>query len=171
MGGHGSGKWERLKARLPAVEESVRFSIQEIHAQIVDGASGVFAAELPRRHVGLLGYRVTVGDRATIDLLYRSPGSEDVRTVVRLQTSQPRFGGQRWWLTCPMTRNGTSCNRRVGYLYLPPGASDFGCRKCHDLTYRSCQMAHSEERREGFFGRMQRRLEGKRKRHGISDEF
>jgi hypothetical protein len=27
----------------------------------------------------------------------------------------------------------------VGKLYLPPGARYFGCRRCHELTYRSCQ--------------------------------
>ena len=27
----------------------------------------------------------------------------------------------------------------MGKLYLPPGARYFGCRRCHELTYRSCQ--------------------------------
>jgi hypothetical protein len=34
------------------------------------------------------------------------------------------------------------CGRRVGKLYLPPGASYFGCRHCYELTYKSCQESH-----------------------------
>jgi len=39
--------------------------------------------------------------------------------------------GRRWWYTCP------ACNRRAGVLHLPPGEVFFGCRSCHDLSYRS----------------------------------
>ena len=39
--------------------------------------------------------------------------------------------GHRWWFTCPV------CGRRVGILHLPPGEVFFGCRSCHDLSYRS----------------------------------
>jgi hypothetical protein len=38
--------------------------------------------------------------------------------------------------------NGTPCRRRVGMLYLPPSASYYGCRNCHELTYTSCQRSH-----------------------------
>ena len=44
------------------------------------------------------------------------------------------FGGERWWFTCPLKVNDVNCNRRVGKLYLPPGANYFGCRSCHELT-------------------------------------
>jgi hypothetical protein len=37
-----------------------------------------------------------------------------------------------------------------GVLYLPRGEKYFGCRKCHDLTYQSCQEAH---RTDPLFGR------------------
>ena len=32
--------------------------------------------------------------------------------------------------------------RRAGKLYLPSVARYFGCRRCYDLTYRSCQESH-----------------------------
>jgi len=51
------------------------------------------------------------------------------------------FAGRRWWFICPMEIDGEDCNRRVGVLYLPNGKS-FGCRHCHNLTYRSCQESH-----------------------------
>jgi hypothetical protein len=52
----------------------------------------------------------------------------------RLETTATgRYRGQRMWMLCP------ECGRRCGKLYLPPEASWFGCRDCHDLTYRSSQ--------------------------------
>jgi hypothetical protein len=59
--------------------------------------------------------------------------------VVPLTTTQPRFGGLRWWFRCPLSRRGAACGRRVGKLYMPPQSGWFGCRQCHDLTYTSCQ--------------------------------
>jgi hypothetical protein len=67
----------------------------------------------------------------------QEPQSADYR--VRLTTTRPRFGGQRWWFICPLVVGGRACNRRVGKLYLPPAARYFGCRHCHQLTYTSCQ--------------------------------
>jgi hypothetical protein len=61
---------------------------------------------------------------------------------VRLMATAPRFGGLRWWFICPLIVSGRPCNRRVGVLHLPPDARYFGCRHCHQLTYRSCQESH-----------------------------
>jgi hypothetical protein len=58
---------------------------------------------------------------------------------VNLTTTHLRFGGLRWWFVCPLVVNDRPCNRRVGKLYLPPVARYFGCRHCHELTYRSVQ--------------------------------
>ena len=67
----------------------------------------------------------------------QEPQSVDYR--VALTTTQPRFGGLRWWFACPLIVGGRPCGRRVGKLYLPPAARYFGCRRCHELTYTSCQ--------------------------------
>src|SRR5262249_30580411 len=72
--------------------------------------------------------------------------SEDVRIPVRLQATPTQFGGRRWWFTCPLRAKGVACYRRAGKLYLPPEGKFYGCRKCHGLTYRSCQEAHLGER-------------------------
>jgi hypothetical protein len=61
---------------------------------------------------------------------------------IRLVTTSLRFGGLRWWFICPLVINGRSCGRRVGKLYLPPGGGYFGCRRCYNLTYTSCQESH-----------------------------
>jgi hypothetical protein len=49
----------------------------------------------------------------------------------------------------PLARDGTACHRRVRMLYRPWGARYFGCRACHDLTYRSRQL-HRDRWYEGF---------------------
>jgi hypothetical protein len=64
---------------------------------------------------------------------------ESANYSVQLATTRPRFGGLRWWFICPLVVNGRACGRRVGKLYLPPGGRYFGCRHCHELTYRSAQ--------------------------------
>jgi hypothetical protein len=64
---------------------------------------------------------------------------ESVNYRIRLTTTQPRFGGLRWWFVCPAIVGEFACNRRVGKLYLPPGGRYFCCRHCHMLTYKSCQ--------------------------------
>ncbi len=71
-----------------------------------------------------------------------------VEEAVHLQTTQPNFGGVRWWFSCPRTVDGEECHRRVGKLYLPPGGRYFACRHCLDLTYESCQKSH---RHDGLF--------------------
>lgn len=59
--------------------------------------------------------------------------------AIRLAKTRPNFGGQRWWFICPLTVNSVACGRRVQKLYLPPDGRYFGCRTCHDLTYRSAR--------------------------------
>jgi hypothetical protein len=70
---------------------------------------------------------------------------EAVEYQVRLTTTRSRLGGLRWWFVCPLAVNGLGCERRVGKLYLPPRGHYFGCRRCHNLTYRSCQESHKDD--------------------------
>jgi len=49
------------------------------------------------------------------------------------------YGGVRYWFRCPLSVNGKYCGKRVAKIYLPPSGKYFGCRTCHNLTYRSCK--------------------------------
>jgi len=87
--------------------------------------------EMPGVAMGLrLNYEVSVGQSTT---------QHPEQYLVEVTSTQCRFGGRRFWLRCPLQHNGVPCRRRVLQLYLPPGGQLFGCRKCHGLTYSSCQ--------------------------------
>ena len=65
----------------------------------------------------------------------------DLDYVVKLTPTRCFFGGRRWWLRCPLEKDGQVCNRRVGILYLG-GGNYFGCRHCYRLAYESSQNSH-----------------------------
>lgn len=151
MGGPGSGNHYRWQGKKTTVEESLAVSVRDFRTRLFRGAAGTFTWT-GAGGKSSVGYYVTWNDDApAVTLHYRWRGTEDVSVPVRLETTPTQFGGRRWWFTCPLLVRGIACNRRAGKLYLPPGARYFGCRKCHDLTYRSCQEAHQAER---VFGRL-----------------
>lgn len=59
---------------------------------------------------------------------------EKINLEVELVTTPCHYGNVRYWFLCPLT----SCNKRIGKLYLPKDAQYFGCRNCYNLTYK-CQ--------------------------------
>jgi len=54
-----------------------------------------------------------------------------VNLHIKLTTTSCNFGGERYWLVCPL------CGNKAGKLFRPPEEKYFGCRSCYDLTYRS----------------------------------
>ena len=71
-----------------------------------------------------------------------APGGDvtDSNYTVGAVSTSPTYGGRRWWWLCPLNHRARgACNRRVGKLYLPSGASYFGCRHCYELSYTSAQ--------------------------------
>lgn len=75
----------------------------------------------------VLSYSIGVNSTEPhIDLNYR----------VELTTSKCNYGGVRYWFKCPQSLDNRQCHQRVGKLYLPPDGKYFGCRHCHNLTYK-----------------------------------
>lgn len=62
---------------------------------------------------------------------YYADESEDMDYKIKLTTTQPNYGGKRFWFVCPMTHN------RAGVLYLPPGSKYFASRYAYNLKYQS----------------------------------
>jgi hypothetical protein len=145
MGGRGSGNWYRFDKKA-TVEESLILAMRDLRGRVYPHSSGTFTWTWAGGNKSSVGYRAAWGDGPTITLHYRWRDSEDVRIPIRLQATPTQFGGERWWFTCPLIVNGVACNGRAGKLYLPSGGRYFGCRKCHNLTYRSSQEAHQAER-------------------------
>lgn len=149
MGGFGSGNHLGERRRF-TVEESLVLGVENFHGGLQAGAAGYF--RWPRGDV--IDYRVyREGQFLALRLTYRWRGVDEVSIPIRLQHTSPKFGGRRWWFTCPLRVDGTPCGRRVRKLYLPPESRYFGCRHCHRLTYRSCQQAHKQERTARFLAR------------------
>lgn len=59
--------------------------------------------------------------------------------IVQITTTKCNFGGLRRWFRCSLIRDGYPCKRRARTLYSTPREKLFGCRQCHNLTYRSAQ--------------------------------
>jgi hypothetical protein len=78
---------------------------------------------------------------------------QQIEQRIALVSTVPHFGGRRWWMLCPLT------GRRVGKLYMPPGAAKFGSRVAwrRPLLYRSQRVAHRDRPFEKLF-RLQRKL-------------
>ena len=140
MGGLGSGTWCRRR-RKQTCDDSLSVKVGDFRGQIFPDASGSL------RLVSMVevGFRIIWNPDPVVYLNY-FVGSFEVSLPVLLQTTPAQFGGQRWWFTCPLMVDGEGCNRRVGKLYLPRGSKCFGCRQCFDLSYKSCQQSHRDER-------------------------
>ena len=153
MGGIGSGQWLRPRKRA-TVEQCYSLDVNQLagRGSLKGGVSGFLNWQ---NQLGEPTFSIefsTVGgyDRNPILWLFYTcqidgNTSEKISIPVPLQTTHPYFGGQRWWFTCPLAIAGTPCNRRVAKLHLPPGGRHFGCRDCHNLTYRSSLTSHMLE--------------------------
>ena len=91
-----------------------------------------------------LGYSFSQQPSPKLTLFYtltRSATGEkqDLRYDIGLATTPCRYGGLRYWFICPLVRNGYPCHRRITKPYLPSGGTHYGCRRCYNLTYESCQ--------------------------------
>ena len=149
MGGPGSGTWMRRDAKATTsclLPLNVNWLARDGYLSV--GVNGVLQWNNCATHqpLGSAEFSVlpSVNNSRIFQIRYHWNNSENVCTSIRLQPTQPHFGGQRWWLTCPLSVNGTPCNRRVAKLYLH--GRYFGCRFCHDLTYQSCRESHSLQR-------------------------
>ncbi|HJN09780.1 MAG: hypothetical protein QGG09_12815 [Pirellulaceae bacterium] len=158
MGGIGSENWYRFTKK-STVEESLTVAMRDFRSRRFWRSSGTLTWSWAAGNASSVGYRVTWGCAPTITLHYRWRDNEDIEIPIRLQTTPTQFGGERWWFTCPLIVSGVACNRRVGKLHLAPGARYFGCRKCHELTYRSSQEAHLDQRKGGAWLRMIREID------------
>ena len=99
-----------------------------------------------------IGYEANLidPDAAWLRLTYTASGTP-VDYRVRLVTTEPTYGGRRWWFLCLLARQDGGPPRRVAKLYLPPGGRYFGSRQAYGLTHTSCQ---ESGKYDGLFRRL-----------------
>ena len=85
-----------------------------------------------------------------VGLVDYRPGTDPEEMVraygVPLSSTRCHFGGRRFWFLCPIDIEGRACLRRCRILYRPRGATYFGCRRCHRLTYEA-----NKRHRQSFY--------------------
>jgi hypothetical protein len=93
------------------------------------------------------------GDERLVLTYSRGSGAdkESVRQEIRVVSTQPHYGGKRWWLVCPY-RGG-----RCAKLFLPPGGDRFASRKAWRIAYKSQRAAWHDKPFERL-NRLQRKL-------------
>jgi hypothetical protein len=135
MSGFLSGRWGAHTKR-QTVEECRALDLRLLarRGAFRAGCSGQVSWSRGGKETDVIAYGVRQDGSGLLLTLYYSvtQTGESVQIPVRLETTRPRVGGEHWWGYCP-------CGRRVLKLYLPPAASRFACRTCHDLTYESVQ--------------------------------
>ena len=150
MGGYGSGRWGYGPSKT-TVEECLDLDLSSLTRDkvLAPGYSGSITWRNTRTRektasIGLMIERAEIdGLLLTLKYVVSEDGYErDIEEEITLQPTYPHFGGVRWWFLCPLIRDYSRCESRVGKLYLPPGQDYFGCRHCYDLTYESCRRSH-----------------------------
>lgn len=168
MGGYGSGPWYRSRYRL--VERSCTLSLASLKragcfAATGDASESTWTWRSNQSVTAEVRVRVAPTGRGDykyphITICYHwrrddeNRGEEwhEVRDTFDLCRTFPHYGGARWWMRC-------ACGRRVAKLYLPPGSTNFRCRSCHRLRYRTQRMT-IDARWQNRANRIVRRLGG-----------
>jgi hypothetical protein len=152
MGGWGSG-WQGPKKI--TVEECLALPVKDFTdfgAFKLGWRKGVYSWRCGEEQVATLEYSTSMSPEDGTLWLRHWVDGKFMHYTVSLVTTVPRYGGRRWWFICPIKKI------RVAKLYLPPGATQFGSRKAHDLTYRSSQESGWRKRADKFCRRMACRL-------------
>ena len=165
MGRVWSGTWSRQNTKI-VTENCLSFSVQDLLGRGHSSQYGRIKWRWPSGREYCINYSINRrGGLPIVTLNYPTRDNERVSMLVRTETTNVHFGGERLWFTCPLIVNGVRCNRRVGKLYLPPCTKYFGCRLCHDLSYRSSQAAHQADRGTGTAAWLERGLAALKRRN------
>lgn len=136
MGGSGSGSWYRWSSK-DKVEDYRRLSIKRLCEEnvIKSGSweSGSWQWLADGEVTSSIGYEAnTLEENTYFRVHYTNTRTEEKFDYkIRLATTNPNYGGKRWWFICPLQ----GCGRRVANLY--SAGRYYGCRHCYNLTYQS----------------------------------
>ena len=136
MGGIGSGCW-RTKPRKLTVDESLTLDIGFLQrtGHLTPGHSVVVRWPLNDEYEASIGCFAKDEELVLSYIFYLDGYERHIETRIPILITAAHFGGYRYWALCPFDAS----YRWVTKLYLPPCATSFACRRCHDLTYASSQ--------------------------------
>jgi hypothetical protein len=150
----------RRNAERPTVEDGLTIGLGPIvRASARSGPKGAGTLEWlkDREQIASMGvaWDLSDPDHSHVTLTFTREGrdlsNKEVVQRIRLVCTVPNYGGQRWWMICPLS------GRRVAKLHLPPGACEFASRKEWGLFYRS-QRATNADRPFHKLAKLQRSL-------------
>jgi len=156
MGGLGSGR----SGGKPTADMSCRIEIDQMirKRQVIPGArtGGTLSWSCGGHPFGSISYSADLCDPADawLTLNYTRGSRSDKEAVcqrIQLMTTQPNYGGVRWWMICPYR------HRRCLKLYLPGGGDRFASRHAWRLGYNSQRRSAGDRASEALF-RLQRKL-------------
>lgn len=145
MGGYGSTRWgahDKAETvgtyRQLDAGELVRDGAIRPGGRVACSVSWRNAAGVATASVGVETDTGETAGRMRLSYTVTPYGGEPVALEYNVGlVSVPRhFGGRQWYFRCPLSQ----CGRRVKKLYIR--GRYFGCRRCHGLTYESCQESH-----------------------------
>lgn len=166
MGGIGSGRYYRWQSKKPTVEDALTINLSRLKWKWGVAHSGDVVWSHNGEKIACIGYRLdTLDDYDPKVTFSYTRNDTPYKYDVQLAYTTPHYGGKRLWFICPLVTNNRLCNRRVSKLYLPSGASYFGCRHCYQLAYQS-QNETDYDRLMRKAWKVQRRLQGDTKYAG-----
>ncbi len=103
-----------------------------------------------------VGYDLDLSaDAPYLRLHYTHARTTQMDYRVRLVTTRPHYGGERWWFVCPLT------GKRCAVLYSPAGQPYFGSRLAFKLKYPS--------QNENGWDRLLRRYHKRKEQYGAPE--
>jgi hypothetical protein len=137
VGGYGSGVYGSRK-RVPkgVVERSRSIDVRPIFGEerITPGEPYIVSWVNERTGEESSTVRILLIGESKLKISFSING-ESIKQLIPIEWTSCNYGGSRAWFNCP------SCRRRVAIVHMPLRKYRFLCRQCHDLTYRSCQLA------------------------------
>lgn len=138
MGGYGSGRTSDRET----VDSYLSLDINSLVRKRIIGlnwsGSGMLTWTRDGQKTASCSYFLdTRSETMSLNVYYTYNKTEKISDVIRLDAIPGYFGGKRLYLICP------GCGRRTWYLYF---RRFFKCRKCHNLTYQSCNESHTSDR-------------------------
>jgi hypothetical protein len=131
MGGLGSGRRFMLDRKMTVAQcLSIEIAQFNCHRDICFSGNISWINKYTNEELSSISYLFLPADKAE-PMIILSYTIEDrlIDEPIILRKSKTRFGGSRWWFTCPL------CKKRMGKLYLKPKSNYFACRRCHALRY------------------------------------